>query len=485
MELIEKAKKMAIVRTTQQFPKTHIMLACALLCGLGLVTVLPAILSTTKHTAPQRHVQTIAIPYIKEHPIEMPELPAKEMDAPISMAVPITPAIEPETIEYTEPSITHQHQNQALTLKVKPGDSLSVLFKRAGLNNSALMNFMSSNKKTKQLTSLRPGQTLNFYLDADNNLVKLTLDLNQLSSLAFIRENGSLVFKEIEKIPDIKLAYKEATIQQSLYMAGSNAQLDDALIMNLAGIFGWDIDFALDMRKGDHFKILFEENFLDGEKISNGDILAAEFTNQGNTFKAVRYTDKNNRSQYFTPTGESMQKAFLRAPLDFRRISSNFNPRRLHPIFKTVKPHRGTDYAAPRGTPVWAAGDGKVIASSYSKANGHYIFIQHGNNIQTKYLHLHKRLVSRGDRVRQKQKVGTVGSTGYSNAPHLHYEFLLGGVHRNPRTILKKLPKVASITQDQLIHFINQTQPLMAVLEQEAASTKYASSDSLSTKKSM
>ena len=167
-----------------------------------------------------------------------------------------------------------------------------------------------------------------------------------------------------------------------------------------------------------------------------------------------------------------MQKAFLRAPLDFRRISSNFNPARLHPISKTVKPHRGTDYAASTGTPVWAAGNGGVIPPSYTNANGNYVIIQHGNNIQTKYLHLQKRYVSKGDRVRQKQKIGTVGSTGFSTAPHLHYEFLLDGVHRNPRTILGKLPKAESIAASEFHRFINQTQPLIAALESEA--NKYA-----------
>ncbi len=212
--------------------------------------------------------------------------------------------------------------------------------------------------------------------------------------------------------------------------------------------------------------MLYEERFLDGEKIGNGNILAAEFTNQKTTFSAVRYEDPNGNVHFYTPEGKSMRKAFLRAPLDFRRISSNFNPKRLHPITKTVKPHRGTDYAASRGTPVWAAGDGRVITSTYNRASGNYVVIQHGNNIQTKYLHLNKRSVNVGQRVRQRQTIGTVGSTGYSTAPHLHYEFLLNGVHRNPRTILNKLPKAKSIPSSETERFHQQTKPLLASLEQ-------------------
>ena len=239
------------------------------------------------------------------------------------------------------------------------------------------------------------------------------------------------------------------------------------------------MDFALDIRKGDTFKVLYEEKFLDGEKLGNGEILAAEFINQGEAFRAVRYVNEDGESSYYAPDGTSMRKAFLRAPLDFRRISSNFNPKRLHPITKVVRPHRGTDYAADRGTPVWAAGAGRVIASGYTQYNGNYIVIQHGNNIQTKYLHLHKRFVKKGDRVKQKQRIGSVGSTGLSQAPHLHYEFLLDGVHRNPRTVINKLPKADSIAKSEMARFQNQTQVWIAELE-PTTNTRYAASDILS-----
>lgn len=172
-----------------------------------------------------------------------------------------------------------------------------------------------------------------------------------------------------------------------------------------------------------------------------------------------------------------MRKDFLQTPLNFRYISSNFNPRRLHPVLKTVRAHRGIDYAADRGTPVWAAGDGRVTAAGYTKANGNYIFIQHGNNIETKYLHLDKKYVKKGDRVRQKQVIGTVGSTGYATGPHLHYEFLIDGVHRNPRTIIRKLPQAKSISAEEMPRFAQQISPLLAQLEEYHQATQLALAD--------
>ena len=209
--------------------------------------------------------------------------------------------------------------------------------------------------------------------------------------------------------------------------------------MSLAGIFGWDIDFGLDIRAGDSFSVLYETQYVDGEFISNGNIVAAQFSNQGHLYQAVRHTDGN----YYKPDGASMRQAFLRAPVSFQYVSSNFNPRRLHPVLKTVRPHNGVDYAAPVGTPIMAAGDGRVIASAYNSVNGHYVFIQHANNIVTKYLHLSKRLVAKGDKVRQSDAIGRLGGTGRVTGPHLHYEFVVDGVHRNPRTV--KLPQATPL----------------------------------------
>ena len=216
---------------------------------------------------------------------------------------------------------------------------------------------------------------------------------------------------------------------------------------------------GLDIRGGDSFSVLYETQYVDGEFISNGNIVAAQFQNQGHVYQAVRHTDGN----YYKPDGASMRQAFLRAPVSFQYVSSNFNPRRLHPVLKTVRPHNGVDYAAPVGTPIMAAGDGRVIASAYNNLNGHYVFIQHANNIVTKYLHLSKRLVAKGEKVRQGEAIGRLGATGRVTGAHLHYEFVVDGVHRNPRTV--KLPQATPLQGQEKNLFTAQAQQILAQLQ--------------------
>jgi murein DD-endopeptidase MepM/ murein hydrolase activator NlpD len=265
---------------------------------------------------------------------------------------------------------------------------------------------------------------------------------------------------EAEKVvsqPDKVVTYKHSTIDSSLFVASQRAGLPDNLTMRLAQIFQWDIDFVLDIRPGDEFFVLYEELYFEGEFIGYGDILAAEFVNQGKRYEAVQYVTQSGRKDYFTPDGVSMRKAFLRAPVEFSRISSSFNMRRLHPVRKTIRPHRGIDYAAPRGTPILASGDGRIQKASRNKANGKYIVIGHGQQFVTKYLHLSKfgRGIKTGKKVKQGQIIGYVGSTGLATGPHLHYEFLVNGVHKNPRTVA--LPKAQSVTTSELPQFAQET----------------------------
>ncbi|HSH26702.1 MAG TPA: peptidoglycan DD-metalloendopeptidase family protein, partial [Wenzhouxiangella sp.] len=259
-----------------------------------------------------------------------------------------------------------------------------------------------------------------------------------------------------------RIVEASGVIDNSLYNDARAAGLSDAMIMRLAAIFGWDIDFALDIRDGDRFALIYEEVWRDGEYLRDGDILAARFVNRGEAFEAVRF-DAGNGPEYFAPDGRPMRKAFLRTPLNFARVSSNFNPRRLHPVTGRVRPHNGTDYAASVGTPVWAAGEGKVIQAGYTRANGNYIFIRHGNNIVTRYLHLSKKLVGRGDRVRQGQTIGHVGATGLATGPHLHYEFLVNGVNRNPRTV--DLPPADPLPAEHMTDFSRLGNSLLARLD--------------------
>ncbi|WP_444997175.1 OapA family protein [Aliikangiella sp. IMCC44359] len=348
-------------------------------------------------------------------------------------------------------------QDEWLSESVKKGDNLSLIFKRIGLTPQQVHQVITLDDNTQLLKRLKPGEVISYKLDDNNNLLALKYIINIQQTLYIDLLDEQLSSRIENKSIEYRTAYAQGKIDDSLFMAGKKAGLTDTQVMQLANIFDWDIDFILDIRKGDSFSMLYQEEYVEGEKIGNGAILAAEFINQGKRFSAVRYTDEKDNSSYYTPQGLSMRKAFLRAPLKFSYISSNFKPRRFHPILKRWKAHKGIDYRASTGTPIRAAGDGRVIASSYSKYNGKYVFIQHGQGIVTKYLHMSRRAVSKNKRVKQGQVIGYVGATGLAEAPHLHYEFLVNGVHRNPRTV--KLPKAKPIDKAEKDRFLKTTKP--------------------------
>jgi murein DD-endopeptidase MepM/ murein hydrolase activator NlpD len=336
---------------------------------------------------------------------------------------------------------------------VRKGDNLSLIFKRAGFDNGDVHRVVSEASDGKSLAKIYPGQTIAFLADETGELVAVRHVKSPVLTVTYSLTEAGFESEVRERTPETRESRAAGEITSSLFLAGRDAGLSQNMIMELANIFGGVIDFVLDPRKGDTFHVIYDELYLDGEKFKDGAILAASFTNQGETFNAYRYQDSQGDTSYYNEDGVSMRKAFLLAPVDFTRISSNFNPNRLHPIYKTKRPHRGTDYAAPTGTPVFAAGDGRVSKAGYNRANGNYVFIQHGEQYVTKYLHLHKRRVKQGQRVSQSQVIGTVGATGAATGPHLHYEFLMNGVHRNPRTIHKKLPKAKSLPGSEMAQF--------------------------------
>ena len=382
-------------------------------------------------------------------------IPSEEVAAQRT-AIPLKLPLAPPT-EIPEEPVVEAPENW-VDLVVNPGDNLSILFARAGLTDTDVHHIVRKAPGGKALTRLYPGEHIGFLLDGDGRLSKLKRVKSPLETEVFQREGDIYIRDVVTREPEVRRSYASATIDSSLFLAGQRAGLPQTLIMDLANIFGGVIDFVLDPRQGDTFHVVYEELYLDGEKLKDGDILAAEFVNQGESYTAYRYLDANGRSGYYSVDGVSMRRQFMLAPVDFTRVSSGFNPRRLHPIYKTRRPHRGTDYAAPRGTPVFAAGDGRIVEAGYTKANGNYVVIQHGQAYTTKYLHLHRRKVRKGERVVQNQVIGTVGSTGAATGPHLHYEFLVNGVHRNPRTIHKKLPKADSLNKEELPRFLAQTQ---------------------------
>ena len=356
--------------------------------------------------------------------------------------------------------------------RVGNGDNLSMIFQRANLSAKDVYQVTSS-PDGETLKNLYPGESLRFAVNKNGSLKQVHRIKSKLETHVFSLSDQKYTMDIRLRTPEIVTGYREGVIQDSLYLAGKKANLPDKLIMELANIFGWDIDFVFDIRPGDSFSVLFEDRFIDGEKLLEGNIIAASFTNRKKTYQAVRYTDKSGQSSYYTPEGLSMRKAFLRTPLDIFRISSGFNLRRKHPIHKKIKAHRGVDYAAPKGTPVYATGAGKVVGSGYNKYNGNFVFIQHGQTYTTKYLHLDSRKVRKGQTVKQRQLIGSVGSTGYSTGNHLHYEFLVNGVHRNPRTV--ELPQAKPISGTEKINFKKTTKPMLAKLAKYQTKTQLAS----------
>jgi len=350
--------------------------------------------------------------------------------------------------------------------EVQAGESLSRIFKGQGLSAPLLYKILHSDSKAKELADIRPGQTLRLRLDEEQRLRELVLVRSPVSSLRIdMDDDESYQVEELQRDADIRLARVTGVIEDSLYVSAQKAGLSEKVIMQLASIFGWDIDFALEIRSGDQFRVVYQERYLDGEKLADGPILAAEFINRGRSVRAVRYERDDGGADYYSPDGKSMRKAFLRSPVDFRRISSRFQTERYHPILGKRRPHRGVDYAAAVGTPVRASGDGKIVFRGTKGGYGKTVVIKHGERYSTLYAHLngYRKGLSGGRRVAQGQVIGYVGQTGLATGPHLHYEFRIHGVHRDPLTV--KLPEAEPISAAYRADFEQKTAPLVAQLK--------------------
>lgn len=347
-------------------------------------------------------------------------------------------------------------------IKVRSGDNLSLIGQRANLSAKTIYQ-IDKLKSAKRLRNIFPGQTLTITNNKQGDFVQLVYPYSSTATLQIDKTDNGYTSKIINSEVELRSQFAHAEITSNFWNAGVKAKMPANQIMNLATIFGWDIDFALDIRAGDSFSVIYEEKFIDGEYVGAGNILAAEFINQGDKFQAVRHSD----GSYYTPSGRSMRKAFLRAPVNFKYISSSFNRKRKHPVTGKVRAHNGIDYAAKTGTPIVSAGDGKVIASAYNRYNGNYVFIKHNTNIVTKYLHMNRRHVKKGQKVKQNQKIGTVGATGRVTGAHLHYEFLVNGKHKNPKTV--KLPKAQSLRGKEKTKFIPYAKEIIQRLESNTA----------------
>lgn len=350
------------------------------------------------------------------------------------------------------------------TLKVKNGDSFSSLMERGGFSTKAWYEVINLGSATKALTQLRVGDELKV-VKQGSLVAALDYKLNAEDTLQIRRNDSKLVITTHKTPIERRTVSATGVIENAFYIAAEKAGLPDDIIMELADLFAWDINFALDVRRGDSFSVLYEDKYQNGKRIGTGHILAAEFTNKGKSHRTVRYTDANDKTNYYTADGRSMRRAFLRSPVHFTRISSKFNPNRLHPIYKTKRPHRGVDYAAPRGTPIMSSGDGVVTFAGVKTGYGNVVIIKHGERYSTLYAHMtsFSKGMRRGKRVKQGQVIGKVGSTGWATGPHLHYEFQVDGSHRNPLTV--KLPLAQPIETRFRRDFSEHSAPMMAWLD--------------------
>ena len=351
--------------------------------------------------------------------------------------------------ELIEISEAYENQvSQVLTYQiheVKNGENLSIIFEDYKVPlNTAYRIFRLDEKKL--LSKIRPGDKMRFtYLD--ENIISIEIGKNPINSL-LINLNDGISISEINKEVELIQSFKSGIIKTSFYEAALESDIPDSVIMDFAYIFGWDVDFVFDIREGDSFYLIYETPYSDGEKIKNGDIVAAKFINNGKIYKANRFYTSSNKKEFFDDEGNNLQKAFLRAPLDFAYISSHFNPNRMHPVLHTIRAHNGTDYAAKRGSPVRTTGNGTIKYVGRRNGCGNEIVIQHTNDYSTRYCHLDKFQsgIKKGKKVLQGETIGYVGSTGLATGPHLHYEFKIGNKHIDP--VKLKLPSAEPISNN-------------------------------------
>lgn len=442
------------------FPKTHLTIAAA-----ATVVVTAAILMS-----PSAEVEAKRMSYaldleqgavsdngtVGPSTPETPNNVAVEEPSPAADAEPDADnAAVAEAPEPAKPQLDWQ------TYKIKSGDTLSSLFKKAGFNDGIMLSVIHGEGEAEKLQRLYAGETIRFATTDSGELAAVELQRSLLESLKITQTDAGYAGETVVREPEARPAFASGTIDGSLYLAARDAGLNDRLTMELAGIFGWEIDFVYDVRKGDRFEVVYEELYLDGEKFDTGRILSARFVNRGEDNVALLYTDSNGDSDYYAPNGKSMRKAFLRTPIN-ARVSSPFNLQRRHPVLDVVRPHEGTDYGAPTGTPIKAAGAGRVKFSGWKGGYGRTVILQHGDNITTLYAHMSRlgKGIKQGARVKQGETIGYVGASGMVTGPHLHYEFRVNGSPRNSRTV--KLPDAKPVPSSEMARFQRYTQQRLA-----------------------
>ena len=437
------------------FPKTHITLAAA-----ATVIVSAAVLMS-----PSADVEAKRMSYTVD--LEQGLISgASSQEANTQAAAPEAETTSETTESQSQPmaaqaDVAPEPDIQWQEFTIKSGDTLSTLFRKAGFNDGLMLSVIHGDGEADKLQRLYAGEDIRFGVNSEGELVAIELQRSLLESLKIARTEDGFLGETVVREPEARPAFAAGVIDGSLYLSARDAGLNDRLTMELAGIFGWDIDFVYDVRKGDSFEVVYEELYIDGEKFDTGRILSARFINRGEDNLALLYTDAHGESDYYSPDGKSMRKAFLRVPIN-ARVSSPFNLQRRHPVLDVVRPHEGTDYAAPPGTPIKAAGSGRVKFAGWKGGYGRTVVLQHGDNITTLYAHMSRlgKGIKNGTRVKQGETIGYVGSSGMVTGPHLHYEFRINGAPRNSRTV--KLPDAKPVPDSEMARFQKFTEQRLA-----------------------
>ena len=392
--------------------------------------------------------------------------PQSVVNLPVPLVYPSAaaapdPAAAPAALRIGGALATQQAGLATIEVVVGRNDTLDGIFRRMALDKSDLAAIRNLPGIRQSLDFLKPGDAIKVTHSNGGGIQELSRKVSETQTLDVVREDSGFAAKLISNPVETRVRTAAATIDSSLFQAAEAAAISDAVALKLANVFAWDIDFVLDIREGDRFTAVYEQIYQDGKYLRDGEVLAAEFVNDGKVYRAVRFGGADGSSGYYTPDGKPMRKAFLRAPVDFTRVSSVFNPSRRHPILNIIRGHMGTDYAAPTGTPVHAAGDARVSFEGTRGGYGNAIVLLHTNSVSTLYGHLSRfaKGVHVGSHVNQGDVIGYVGMTGLATGPHLHYEYLKNGVHMNPQTV--RLPGAEPLRADSLARFRSAVAPFL------------------------
>ncbi|MGH8197878.1 MAG: peptidoglycan DD-metalloendopeptidase family protein [Steroidobacteraceae bacterium] len=355
-----------------------------------------------------------------------------------------------------------------IAVTIGRNDTLDQIFRGLQLKIADLAELRSLPDVRKSLDMIRPGDVIQL-THLDGEIKSLTRRINETATLSVTRAEEGFSASIVENPLETEERMLRGTVDSSLYVAVNSIGGTDRLAVSLADVFKYDIDFVNSVRPGDSFVVAHEQQFQDGEFVRDGDILAAEFVNSGKTYRAVRYVSPEGRVDYYTPDGRPVRKAFLRYPVDYARISSGYSLARRHPVLNRIRAHRGIDFAAPSGTPIKAAGAGRVVSRGKNGGYGNNVVLAHKNGVTTLYAHMSRfaRGLAVGDHVTQGQVIGYVGMTGLASGPHVHYEYRVNGVHKNPARVT--IPKSDPIPDSLMADFQAQTAPLLARLDTPSA----------------